>query len=263
MRYFLLLILFPLTLSAQFYIKKDHLVIGVNFGGYIPNANTAGLYKGDVTAYNVYSIFNNANYQSEFDDFFEYDWQVDEIPLAMKYNPGLEIGFHIGKQMEKIKYYLDFNFAQLTLEDFVIIAINDPNNQSINQYTYQPIPIFGEENRTFINAGLVTNIYEEKEFHIGLPFFAQFNNTKFANNYIAVNNQSYTINHTPSNQPNTVPGGFAFGAGSGILFTFALNKQINFTAGYHAQYSKTYINTQLAPWGLQHSVFGRLVWMKE
>ena len=122
---------------------------------------------------------------------------------------------------------------------------------------------FGEENRTFINAGLVTNIYEEKEFHIGLPFFAQFNNTKFANNYIAVNNQSYTINHTPSNQPNTVPGGFAFGAGSGILFTFALNKQINFTAGYHAQYSKTYINTQLAPWGLQHSVFGRLVWMKE
>ena len=263
MRYILILFLFPLTLSAQFYIKKDHLVVGVNFGGFVANSNTAGLYKGDVTAYNVNSIFSNPNYQSYFDDYFQYDWQIDEIPLAMKYNPGLEIGLHLGKQMENIKYYVDFNFAQLTLEDFVIVAVSDPNNQSVNQYTYQPIPIFGEENRTFINAGIVTNIYNEKEFHIGLPIFAQFNSTKFVNNYIAVNNQPYSIIHSPSNQPSTVPGGFAFGVGSGLLITFALNKQINFTAGYHAQYSKTNINTQLAPWGLQHSIFGRLVWIKE
>ena len=263
MRYILILFLFPLTLSAQFYIKKDHLVVGVNFGGFVSNSNTAGLYKGDVTAYNVYSIFANPNYQSDFDDYFQCDWQIDEIPLAMKYNPGLEIGLHLGKQMENIKYYVDFNFAQLTLEDFVIVAVSDPNNQSVNQYTYQPIPIFGEENRTFINAGIVTNIYNEKEFHVGLPIFAQFNSTKFVNNYIAVNNQPYSIIHSPSNQPSTVPGGFAFGAGSGLLITFALNKQINFTAGYHAQYSKTNINTQFAPWGLQHSIFGRLVWIKE
>ncbi len=263
MRYLLILLLFPITLSAQFYIKKDHFVIGVNFGAFIPNANTAGLYKGDVTAYNVFSIFNNANYKSDFDSFFQYDWEVDEVPLAMKYNPGLEIGLHLGKQMEHIKYYVDFNFAQLTLEDFVIIAINDPNNQSVNQYTYQPIPIFGEENRTFINTGVVANFYDEKEFHMGIPIFAQFNSTKFVSNYIAVNNQRYDINHSPSNQINTVPGGFAFGAGSGLLITFALNKEINFTAGYHAQYSKTYINTQLEPVGLQHSIFGRLVWMKE
>ena len=263
MRYILILFLFPLTLSAQFYIKKDHLVLGVNFGGFVANSNTAGLYKGDVTAYNVYSIFANPNYQSYFDDYFQYAWQIDEIPLAMKYNPGLEIGLHLGKQMEHIKYYVDFNFAQLTLEDFVIVAVSDPNNQTVNQYTYQPIPIFGEENRTFINAGIVTNIYNEKEFHVGLPIFAQFNSTKFVNNYIAINNQPYTIIHTPSNQPSTVPGGFAFGVGSGLLITFALNKQINFTAGYHGQYSKTNINTQLAPWGLQHSIFGRLVWIKE
>ena len=263
MKYFLLLLIFPLTISGQYYIKKDHLVFGINFGGFIANSNTASLYQGDQTAYNIYTIFSNPNYQSNFDSYFEYPWQVDEIPTTIKYNPGLEIGFHLGKQKEKIKYYVDFNFAQLNLEDFVIIAINDPNNQSVNPFTFKPIPIFGEERRTFINAGFVTNFYDEKEFHIGIPFFGQFNNTKFINNYIAINNQPYNIIHTPSNLPNNVPGGFALGAGSGLLLTFALNKQIDFTVGYHAQFSKTYINTELAPWGLQHSIFGRLVWMKE
>ena len=52
----LLILLFPICINAQFYLKKDHLVYGINVGAYIANSNTAHIYRGDTTAYNVYSI---------------------------------------------------------------------------------------------------------------------------------------------------------------------------------------------------------------
>ena len=53
----LIFILTPLLYLSQG--NDNKLVLGVNIGGYAANKNTAGLYKGDVTTYNIFTIFNN------------------------------------------------------------------------------------------------------------------------------------------------------------------------------------------------------------
>ena len=96
-----------------------------------------------------------------------------------------------------------------------------------------------------------------------MPLFAQFNQARLENNYIVVNNQTYNITHAPTNSPQRNPGGFSFGAGSRLIFTFDLNEKIDISFGYHIQFASTNMSDQLNPWGLQHSTFARMVWMKE
>lgn len=261
-RFLLLILLFPLCIHAQFYLKKDHLVYGINVGAYIANSNTAHIYRGDATAYNVYSIFNNPNYTATFDQYFQYPYSIVDLPRNMVYKPGLEIGIHLGKQLEHVKYYMDLNFADLSLVDFITVAIEDPNNQS-TEPNYQAININGKEKRNFLNLGIVANFIDKEDFHVGLPVFAQFNQTRLENNYIVVNNQTYNINHAPTNSPQRNPGGFSFGGGSGLIFTFDLNEKIDVSFGYHLQFANTNMSDQLSPWGLHHSTFARMVWMKE
>ena len=147
-RFILLILFFPFFVNAQFYLKKDHFVYGINAGAYMANNNTAHLYRGDATAYNVYSIFNNQNYTATFDQYFQYPYEIVELPRNMVYKPGLEIGIHLGKQFEHIKYYMDLNFADLTLVDFITIAVDNPNNQS-TEPDFQAININGKEKEIF------------------------------------------------------------------------------------------------------------------
>ena len=152
MRFIYLLLLLPFSLNAQYYIKKDHWVLGINSGVYLADKNTAHLYRGDATGYGVYSIFNNSINKPTFDDYFGCIdcWDIEELPQNMTYNPSMEIGLHLGKTKEKIKYYIDINFVNLKLQNYVIIAIDDPNNQS-TEPTYTPIGIFGNEKRNLYN----------------------------------------------------------------------------------------------------------------
>lgn len=265
MKNFLVLIfLFPICTNAQFFLKKNHFVYGVNAGAYMANKNTAHLYRGDATSYNVYSIFNNQNYTATFNQYFQYPYSIVDLP-NMVYKPGLEIGIHLGKQFEHIKYYMDLNFADLTLVDFITIAVDNPNNQS-TEPDYQAININGKEKRNFLNLGVIANLIDKEDFHVGFPIFAQFNQISLESNYIIVNNKTYNINHSQVNSPHfpqTNPGGFSFGVGSGLIFTFDLNEKIDVSFGYHIQFASTNMSDQLNPWGLQHSTFLRMVWMKE
>ena len=93
MKKILLLLLLPISIFSQ---NDSELIIGINIGGYSANKNTAGLYKGDVTTNNIYTIFNNPNYQTNFDNYFQYPYSVVETPLNSQYRIGLEVGAHIG-----------------------------------------------------------------------------------------------------------------------------------------------------------------------
>ena len=90
MKKFLFILLLPLSVLAQ---NESGLIIGVNIGGYSANKNTAGLYKGDVTTNNIYTIFNNPNYKTNFDNYFQYPYEVVETPINSRYRIGLEVGF--------------------------------------------------------------------------------------------------------------------------------------------------------------------------
>ncbi len=257
--YYLLLLVPFLSLGQQ----KSELVLGINGGGYLANKNTALIYGGNNTSYNVFSIFNNNTIKPTFDQFFQYPYSIYDLPSDIKYSIGTEIGFHLGKQKRKTKYYIDFNFAEINIQDFITIAIE---NQSVTQSLepeYYPVSINGKEKRNMINLGFIKTIYEESNLSLLSPFFIQLLELRLKENYIVVNNQQYNIIHNSSNQPNqnqvNSPGGYGLGFGSGLLFNYFVNKDLSIEFGYHFQFSKTNFSEQLNPWGAQQSLFTRII----
>jgi len=260
MKKLILLLLFsPILFLAQ--NDKSKLVIGINIGAHSANKNTAELYKGDVTTNNIYTIFNTPNYQTNFDNYFQYPYSVVETPLNSHYRIGLEVGAHIGQRNKNGELFIEMNFLNLEVQEYFTVAIDNPNNSTPDP-TYQPLPIFGEEKRTLINLGYSIDLYNENDIIVGFPFFAQLTNTRLQRNYIEVNGQTYNIYHGQIGQPNTNPGGTGAGLGIGLTGSVKFNKQFSFMAGYYAQYSRINMNDNLKPYGLHHSIFARIIFGK-
>ena len=257
--YYLLLFV-PFLSQGQ---QKGELVLGINGGGYFANKNIALIYGGNYTTYNVFSIFNNSINKPTFDQFFQYPYSIYDLPNDIKYSIGTEIGFHLGKQKRKTKYYIDLNFADINVQDFITIAIE---NQSVTQSLepeYFPVSINGKEKRNMINLGITRTIYEESNLSILTPLFIQLLEMRLKENYIVVNNQQFYIIHSSASQTNqsqdNSPGGYGLGFGSGLLFNYFINKDLSIDFGYHIQYSKTNFSEQLKQWGVHQSLFARVI----
>ena len=249
----------PLVVLGQ---QNSELVIGINGGGHIANKKTSVQYNGFYNSYGVTNIFNRPENRTIFDQFFQYPYSIETSLNAIKYSPGTEIGFHIGKQKRKSKIYVDINFADLKVQDVVTIAVDDPNNQSVDP-TYIPISLIGKEKRNMINLGVIKTVYEESNFSLLNPIFIQVLEVRLKENYIIVDNKQYNIIHNSGTLLNqnlgNSPGGYGFGIGSGLVFNYFMNKDLSFDFGYHIQFSKTNFSENLSPWGIQHSLFARIV----
>lgn len=256
-KFILFLVVFPYFILAQ---EKSKLIFGINAGTYIGNKNTASLYAGNVTSYGVSSILNNINFRPSFEQYFEYPFEISSFPNNIKYNPGTEIGIHIGKEKERSKIYVDINFAELKVQDIVVLAVDNPNNQS-TEPNYVPISLIGKEKRNMINIGVQKNIFKESNFSLYVPIFFQLIQVELKQNYIVINQQPYNINHSAINNSNQSqnPQGYGIGFGSGFVLNYFINKDISFDLGYHGQFSQTNFSEDLKPWGMQNSIFVRLV----
>ena len=128
---------------------------------------------------------------------------------------------------------------------------------------YFPVSINGKEKRNMINLGITKTIYEESNLSILTPIFLQLLEMRLKENYIVVNNQQYNIIHNSSIQNNqsqvNSPGGYGLGFGSGLIFNYFINKDLSIDFGYHIQYSKTNFSEQLNEWGVQQSLFARVI----
>ena len=277
MRFLTILLVFPFCISGQFFDAKSKVVYGFNFGTYIANNNSAVIYDGYKYANTSISniIFNNNSSMSSpnkylNDEFGIDNWEIrdGDIPIEMKHRPGVEFGLHVGIQNENIKYYLDYNFVNYKAIGLFRIDQKSSGSNSVNPESIE-VGVTGEESRNFINLGFITNVVDEKEYHLGIPLFFQINQSKFKSNFISLNNQKYNIpvfSNSLSNTQNTSPSGMGIGGGSGIVFTIKVINDINLSLGYHLQYSKIKMRFQnkedFNEWGVQHSIFARLIWTK-
>ena len=234
--------------------------MGINGGLYIANQNTSNQYNGNYNNYGVSSILNNPLNQTKFDQFFQYPYYIYDIPSDIKYNPSSEIGFHIGWKKKESKYYVDINFSDIKIQDFITIAVDNPNNLSPDP-DYEPISITGNEKRNMINLGFQKKIYEESKITLFYPIFVQFLEVKIIDNFITIDNQRYNIIHNfqTSTSSNQSQGRIGLGFGSGLVVNYFANKEVSFEFGYHIQYSKTNFSESLDPWGIQNSIFARIV----
>jgi hypothetical protein len=255
-KFILFIVVFPYFISSQ---EKSKLIFGINAGTYLGNKNTASLYAGNVTSSGVSSILNNGDFRPRIEEYFEYPFKISSFPSNIKYNPGTEIGIHIGKEKEKSKIYVDINFAELKVQDVVVLEVDNPNNQS-TEPDYVPISLIGKEKRNMINIGYQKKIFQESNISLSIPIFFQLINVELKENYVIID-RPYTIDHKSTNfaNPRDNPQGYGIGFGSGFVLNYFINKDVSFDLGYHGQFSQTNFSEDLKPWGMQNSIFVRLV----
>ena len=266
MKKIILFFFFPLVLLSQ----NNNFVIGINGGVYLANRNTSIQYSGFYNNYGINSIFNNSINKPYFDEYFQTQFnsqnysimggEKDRLENNIKYNPSPEIGFHLGWVKRKSKFFVDVNFSNIKVQDFINIEVQNQNFTMSTEPQYVPISIMGNEKRNMINFGLLKTIYEESNLSILLPFFVQLLEVKIDENFIIVNNQQYYISHNFSTMNfDQTQGRYGLGLGIGLVFNYFIDKDLSFDIGYQMQYSKTNFSEQLNPWGFQQSIFARVI----
>lgn len=266
MKKIILFFFFPLILLSQ----NNNFVIGINGGVYLANRNTSIQYSGFYNNYGINSIFNNSINKPYFDEYFQTQFnsqnysimsgEKDRLENNIKYNPSPEIGFHLGWVKRKSKFFVDVNFSNIKVQDFINIEVQNQNFTMSTEPQYVPISITGNEKRNMINFGLLKTFYEESNLSILFPFFIQLLEVKIDENFIIVNNQQYYISHNFSTMNfDQNQGRYGLGLGSGLVFNYFIDKDLSFDVGYQMQYSKTNFSEQLNPWGFQQSIFARVI----
>ena len=266
MKKIILFFFFPLVILSQ----NNNFVIGINGGVYLANRNTSIQYSGFYNNYGINSIFNNSINKPYFDEYFQTQFnsqnysimggEKDRLENNIKYNPSPEIGFHLGWVKRKSKFFVDVNFSNIKVQDFINIEVQNQNFTMSTEPQYVPISITGNEKRNMINFGLLKTIYEESNLSILFPFFIQLLEVKIDENFIIVNNQQYYISHNFSTMNfDQNQGRYGLGLGSGLVFNYFIDKDLSFDIGYQMQYSKTNFSEQLNPWGFQQSIFARVI----
>ena len=278
---FFSLISFSVNTFSQFYVKKDHLEYGFNIGTYIANNNTSILYDAHTYVASSLEIMlnrNSPNYRyisginfldTQFGGMGNWVIDNDAVPADMSYNPGFLIGIHVGKHHPKFKYYLDYNLADINVTGTsqVVDAIYNPGDANFTSPVI--ISVRGKERRNLFNLGVVLDFINKDDFHLGIPFELQLNQVTLINNEIYLDgvNQAHTVNHIPANLTNTAgnnnPGGFGIGGGSGLVLTMDMAENIMLSFGYQGYFAQSNFLVNLSPWGLQHTAFARMIWMKE
>ena len=276
----LLLYIIPFTITSQFYVKKDHLEYGFNIGTYVANKNTSILYDAhSFVATTLESAFNPSNQNFNYSSAINYldvefggvgTWEIDNsaVPAEMSYNPGFLIGVHVGKHHPKFKYYIDYNLADINVNGTSQIKDRFNNPADANYTPPVIISIRGRERRNLFNLGVVLDFINDEDFHLGIPFEFQFCQVSLISNEIYLDgvSQSHPVNHVPANLVNTSgnnnPNGFGFGGGSGLVLTLDMAENIMISFGYQGYFAQSNFSDLLKPWGLQHTAFARMIWMK-
>tara|TARA_Y100000385_G_scaffold144823_1_gene150392 strand:+ start:4610 stop:5449 length:840 start_codon:yes stop_codon:yes gene_type:complete len=267
MKYLILFLLTPVIIFSQ----NNDFVIGINGGVYFANRNTSIQYNGFYNNYGINSILNQSNNKPYIDQYFQNtfnsqiysisDGEIERLENNIKYNASPEIGFHLGLVNKNSKLFVDINFSNIRVQDFIAFEVQNQNFTMSTEPQYVPISITGKEKRNIINLGYQKKIYEESKITILYPIFIQFLKVEIDDNFVTINNQPYPIIHNfqTSNNPIQNQGRIGLGLGSGIIVNYFINKDACFDFGYHIQYSKTNFSENLNPWGIQHSLFARII----
>ena len=267
MKYLILFLLTPVIIFSQ----NNNFVIGINGGVYFANRNTSIQYNGFYNNYGINTILNQSNNKPYIDQYFQNtfnsqiysvsDGEIERLENNIKYNASPEIGFNLGLVNKKSKLFVDINFSNIRVQDFITFEVQNQNSTMSTEPQYVPISITGKEKRNIINIGYQKKIYEESKITIHYPIFVQFLKAEIDDNFITINNQPYPIIHNFQTSTNfgQNQGRIGLGFGSGLIVNYFVNKDACLDFGYHIQYSKTNFSENLNPWGIQQSLFTRII----
>ncbi len=246
-------------------IDTTKFFVGINLGAYFANSESARFYSGtpNVTPYGIDYILSNPRNQATFRNYFgNPPFRVVEYPNNPSYNTSLEIGLHAGYRINKIfSLFLDFNTTQLDYKQAFTIENKNYNNNKPGP-NYEQIPIFGEENRFYINLGPQINFYSSGNSTAYLSAFANATNVNLKRNYIVIDNQEYEIFHQDIYQTAQRVGGTGYGGGGGLGFKFHLTNTILADLYYNFYFVEVNLNENFRSRSIQNALGVRILWTK-
>lgn len=240
---------------------------GINFGAHFANRNTAEIYSGrpNISPFGVENVLKQHQFfRQEIDAYFNNNvFEVVEYPIEERYRVASEIGFHVDYSIGKEKQnsiFIDFNIAQLRYEQFFTVGIDDQLNQSPEPLRFEQIPIFGEENRFYLNSGIQMSLYNNENLNAYFSLFGSLNNTQMRRNYFALGEQEYDIYHVALDRPNQRLGGIGYGGGMGLGFKFGLTEHLDADIYYNLYYVQNNFKDDFQPYGFQNAFGLRIIW---
>lgn len=241
---------------------SSYFFIGLNLGVHFASNKTAILYSGTpaATPFGINYILGLPINQQALNDYFKYSYEVAEFPIEHRYKTTLEIGINAGIQINRdIAIFADFNSVQLDYEQFFTVAIDDPNNGTI-QPTFERIPIIGEENRFNLNLGAQLSYFNEGTTNAYFSFFGNVNDVEIRRNFIVIGDREYNLFHRNNDNPELKVGGVGYGAGIGTGLKFGISENILAEMNYNLYYTKNNFSEELQPFGYHHTLGIRVLW---
>ncbi|HPE87627.1 MAG: hypothetical protein PHU97_07055 [Bacteroidales bacterium] len=236
------------SLKAQTLTEKGQWDAGFDLGFLFANSATANFYRGQGEN-NIHRILGNFYLQEEIVKELDhtYDTADVELPEDMKYKPTISIGFHGAFMLaDEFAIFLQANYARLKTVDAFLLHYNDIQFPTNTIESYAICPIYGIEERTFIDIGI------QRRYQLGSItswFFEtgiNFTNTLVKEHKIEIGTLSYSIKNNYKNTsyvPNTNyqqydirQGGIGWGTMVTLGALFQFNEQLSLhlaTTGYY------------------------------
>lgn len=249
----LILILCSVTFAAN--AQDRAFELGINIGAYKGNKHTAIRYDGadveyanynlDVAYYHGLAPNNSFSvYERVKLSYGDLDWapSADAYPGDMRYNFGLDLGIHLGyKTDESNSIFVDANFSILSLNDALIIEVDDPSTPS-SEADLRVEALTGRERRLTVNPGLHFGMGDDPDATPYIQFGPNLTWVRVEKNSMVIQEKEYILTQFNRNQ-NSIHsvadyGGIGFGGFLGLGYRYRLSDQFVVDIGYTAIMAK-------------------------
>ena len=233
-------------------------IYGLSIGGYFANPSTANYYNG-TGEHNVETALNRQHNRDRLianvDEIIQ-TFEVGELPLKMRYDPGILIGFFGGLQFSRSFAVMgEFNYSRLSVADKFTL-ITDKFTSTTEPYRLLS-DIYASEERIDLRLGFQYTWYRDSYIHPFIESGLSITDTKVLENRVNIRGMEFSIREIRSEYYNVRDYGMGFGLYTGVGLNMEVSDGFSFRMGGSVSLSRINLgdNNEIKP---QYSVFLRL-----
>ncbi|HRS54090.1 MAG TPA: hypothetical protein P5250_05240 [Bacteroidales bacterium] len=264
----ILLFFFVINTNAES-LKKDTitykgLYIGFNIGSYFANRYTANYYNGlDSSGSVSYKVLYIFQYQQNYDRIKQvlggYDFQIDEMPSNMHFNPSAYIGINAKYNFtNKDAFFIQANYSKVKTNDIFTLKLLQPQYSSPEANLYKA-NIWGVEDRINFDLGYGHSFHLFNNVYFGIETGININSVRVKESKIQIENLQFSIKDPYYDYYNIIEGGINIGGLITGNLQFWLNQTLSLEPSFTCYYSKINLgdNKKYMP---QLAIFTRLIY---
>jgi hypothetical protein len=189
---------------------------GLSLGVYFANSSTANYYNGTGEHSVEKALFRQYNFDrivNQVDQIIE-SFEIGELPMNMKYNPAIQIGFYGGLNLSNsFAFTGEFNYTKIKIPDrFTLIT---DRYSSITEPVILLGDIYGTEERIELRLGVQYTAITKGYIHPFLESGINITDTKVIENRVRIQGLTFSIREIRTDYYNIRDYGMGFGIYTG------------------------------------------------